>query len=292
MKVLVTGAAGQLGSQLLRTLEGSGHETIAVTRAGIDFSRPDAVADRVSEYRADWVINCAAYTQVDRAESEAELAFTVNRDSAASLARGVAAAGGRLIHVSTDFVFGGDQSRPYTEDDAAAPLGVYGRSKWEGEQGVQEALPEACILRTGWVYGVHGNNFVKTMLRLAKERDQLRVVDDQFGTPSWTADISRALLTLLETGPTGIWHFSNEGVASWYDFAQAILQEAGRLGFPIRAGHVEPIPTHAYPTPATRPAFSVLDKQKIRAQLAYPIPHWRDSLVAMLKELKACPDCS
>jgi dTDP-4-dehydrorhamnose reductase len=291
MKVLVTGAAGQLGSQLLRALDGSGHEVIPVTRAEVDFSRPDEVGGRIAEYRADWVINCAAYTQVDRAESETELAFTVNRDSAASLARAVASAGGRLVQISTDFVFDGNQPRPYKEQDTAGPLGVYGRSKWEGEQAVREALPEACIFRTGWVYGVQGNNFVKTMLRLATERDRLRVVDDQLGTPSWTADISRALLTLLETGPTGVWHFSNEGVASWYDFAQAILQEAGRLGFPIRAGYVEPIPTQAYPTPATRPAFSVLDKQKIRARLAYPIPHWRDSLVAMLKELKACPDC-
>jgi dTDP-4-dehydrorhamnose reductase len=291
MKVLVTGANGQLGSRLVLDLHKSGHDVLPVGRKEIDFSMPEQVEKCIADARADWVVNCAAYTQVDRAEAESELALTVNRDSAASVARGVASYGGRLMHVSTDFVFNGRQSTPYREDDSPDPLCAYGRSKWEGEQSVREAMPAACIVRTSWVYGIHGNNFVKTILRLAREREALRVVDDQVGVPSWTTDISRAILSLIDRDANGFWHFSNEGVASWYDFAQAIVQEATRLGFTVKAREIEAIPTKEFPTPATRPAYSVLDKQKIRGGLSWRIPYWRDSLVAMLAEVKTCADC-
>lgn len=286
MKILVTGAGGQLGRELCLRLPASGHDIIPFTRNEADFSRPDALRTALAAQRADWVINCAAYTAVDKAESDAETAFAVNRDAARAVAEAVVGYGGKLLHVSTDFVFDGKQSHPYREDDAAHPIGVYAQSKWEGEQAVRALAPAALILRTAWVHGAHGNNFVKTMLRLAAERDELRVVDDQIGSPSWTGDIADALIALIGRDARGCFHFTNEGVASWYDFAVAILAEARALGFPIKAQRVTPIPTSGYPTPARRPAYSVLDKQKIRAALGRPIPHWREALAAMLRELQ------
>lgn len=286
MRVLVTGAGGQLGRELCVRLPRAGYEVLPFTRAQADFTQPDAVRAAIAAERADWVINCAAYTAVDKAETDSATAFAVNRDAARAVAEAVAGYGGRLLHVSTDFVFDGTQSHPYREDAAPNPLGVYAQSKWAGERAVGAVLPEALIVRTAWVHGAHGNNFVKTMLRLAAERDELRVVDDQIGTPSWTGDIADALGALLAQAAHGCFHFSNEGVASWYDFAVAIVEEACALGFPIKAQRITPIPTTGYPTPARRPAYSVLDKQKIRAALGRPIAHWRAALVAMLQELQ------
>ena len=286
MKVLITGAAGQLGRELCLRLPLAGYDVIPFTRAEADFARPEALRAAIVAQQADWVINCAAYTAVDKAESDSANALLVNRDAARVIAEAVAGSGGRLLHVSTDFVFDGTQSHPYKEDDAASPLGVYAQSKWEGEQAVRTALPDALIVRTAWVHGAHGHNFVKTMLRLAAERDELRVVDDQIGSPSWTGDIANALSMLIAQDARGCFHFTNEGVASWYDFAVAILAEARALGFPVQAQRVTPIPTSAYPTPARRPAYSVLDKQKIRAALGRPIAHWREALVMMLQELR------
>jgi dTDP-4-dehydrorhamnose reductase len=285
MKVIVTGVNGQLGGETLLALQGRGVEATGVSRADVDFSRPEDVEGFFANRAVDWVINCAAYTQVDQAETDAEMAFLVNRDSAAALARGIKHTGGRLLHVSTDFVFAGNASRPYAEDAPTGALGVYGESKLAGEQLVTTVLPSALILRTGWVYGVHGNNFVKTILRLAGEREELRIIDDQVGTPSWTADIVSAMLSLVDTKVSGTYHFSNEGVASWYDFAVAIVAYAKDVGLPVKCNRITPIPTEAYPTPASRPAYSVLSKQKIRAQLNYAIPHWRASLHLMLHEL-------
>lgn len=286
MKVLVTGGDGQLGTELCLRLRAAGHEAVAFTQKDADFTAADALRAAIAQRHADWVVNCAAHTAVDKAESEPELAYAVNRDGARAVAEAVAGYGGKLLHISTDFIFDGTQSHPYIEVDAANPLGVYGASKLAGEQAVLEVLPEAAILRTAWVHGAHGHNFVKTMLRLAAERDELTVVDDQIGTPSWTGDIAEALIALITAGAQGVYHFTNEGVASWYDFAVAILDEARALGFPIKAQRVRPIPTAAYPTPARRPAYSVLDKQKIRALLGRPIPHWRESLITMLRELR------
>ena len=289
MKYLVTGATGQLGRETLLALQAADEEVIGIGRRDIDFSRPDRVAEGIAAQRADWVINCAAYTQVDKAEEDRQQAFLVNRDSAKAVAEGVATYGGRLVHISTDFIFDGEQSHPYAEDDPADPLGVYGQSKWEGEQAVREVMPDALIVRTAWVYGVHGHNFVKTMLRLAAERDELRVVDDQIGTPAWTADITQALLSLIEADASGLFHFTNEGVASWYDFASEILANARELGFPVRAKEIVPIATTDFPLPATRPPYSVLSKVKIRQILDYRIPHWRHSLTAMMKALQEGP---
>jgi dTDP-4-dehydrorhamnose reductase len=287
MKVAVTGAAGQLGTDLCRCLRDSGHEAVALTRRDLDLAHSDQVRETISALAPDWVVNCAAYTQVDRAESEAEQAFAVNRDGARALAQAVARTSGRLLQVSTDFVFDGSQSHPYREEDAASPLGVYGHSKWEGEQAVLDCLPGVLIVRTAWVHGAHGQNFVKTILRLASERERLTIVDDQVGSPSWTGDIATALVCLMEQQAAGIFHYTNEGVASWYDFAWAILEEARGLGLLAKDCELVPIPTSAYPTPARRPAYSVLSKEKIRACLGTAIPHWREGLQSMMRELKA-----
>ena len=287
MTILVTGANGQLGRETVLALEMGGESFVGIDRDELDFSRPGQVTAAIADYSADWVINCGAYTQVDKAEEERELAFTVNRDAARAVAEGVKQSGGRLVHVSTDFIFGGEKSSPYSESDIANPLGIYGQSKLEGENAVKEVLPEAVILRTAWVYGVHGHNFVKTMLRLAAERQELRVVDDQIGSPSYTADIVNAISALMASGASGTWNFTNEGVASWYDFACEIVEVAEQNGLPVIAERVLPISTEDFPLPATRPANSVLSKKKIRGLLNHPIPHWKTSLRTMVKQLAA-----
>lgn len=292
MKILVTGVTGQLGSEVATEFKRFGHEVIATDRQSLDFLQPAQAAAVIRLEQPDWVINCAAYTQVDRAESEPEQAFIINRDTPAQLAQAVAAYGGRLLQLSTDFVFDGTQTRPYVEDDATNPLGVYGRSKLEGEQAVQRELPGAVIVRTAWVYGVHGHNFVKTMLRLATAGSPLRVVSDQRGTPTWTSDIVAAIVALVDQQASGVFHFTASGETSWHGFASAILEEAASAGFTIKTGKVEPIATTEYPTPATRPAYSVLNTDKISACLPFTIPAWRDSLKNMLQEYATCADCS
>jgi dTDP-4-dehydrorhamnose reductase len=291
MRVLVTGATGQLGSEVVRDMQRLGHEVIAPPRAEMDFLDPDSVARQADRLRPDWVVNCAAYTRVDRAETESEAAFVINRDSPGRLAGAIARHGGRMLHVSTDFVFDGRQERPYREDDPPNPLGVYGRSKLEGEQAVLAALPEATLLRTAWVYGVHGHNFVKTILRAAIAGKPLRVVDDQVGTPTWSRDIAGAITVLLGKGVRGLYHYTNTGSTSWHGFATAILADALQAGFDLETREVEPIPTSAWPTAAARPAYSVLDTHKIREILEAPVPDWRDSLKSMLGELYSCADC-
>ena len=287
MTILVTGANGQLGRETVLALEMGGESFVGIDRDELDFSRPGQVTAAIADYSADWVINCGAYTQVDKAEEERELAFTVNRDAARAVAEGVKQSGGRLVHVSTDFIFGGEKSSPYNESDIANPLGIYGQSKLEGENAVRDVLPEAVILRTAWVYGAHGHNFVKTILRLAAERQELRVVDDQIGSPSYTADIVNAISALMASGASGTWNFTNEGVASWYDFACEIVEVAEQNGLPVIAERVLPIPTEDFPLPATRPANSVLSKKKIRGLLNHPRPHWKTSLRTMVTQLAA-----
>jgi dTDP-4-dehydrorhamnose reductase len=291
VKILVAGAGGQLGHDFCELLREKPVELLALNSRQMDLRQPRSVADQVMQSAPDWVVNCAAYTQVDRAEQEPELAFAVNRDGARALAQAAAAAGAWMLQLSTDFVFSGSRSEPYKEDDATGALGVYGQSKAEGESAVLEACANSVVLRTSWVYGAHGHNFVKTILRLAGERDELRVVSDQQGAPTWTRDLAQAMWRLMQQPQRGIFHFSNAGQASWYDFARAIVEEARALGFAIKAERIVPITTGEYPLPARRPAYSVLSSEKISPLLAETPRQWREGLQLMLEELKQCPDC-
>jgi dTDP-4-dehydrorhamnose reductase len=291
VKFLVTGALGQLGSEVVRCFRGLGHTVVAPGKRELNLLRPDQIRQAVTDARPDWVINCAAYTQVDKAESDAATAFRINRDGAEYLAQAVSRSGGRMLHVSTDYVFDGQQDWPYRETDVTKPKSVYGRSKLAGEQAVLAALPAAIVLRTAWVYGVRGRNFVKTMLRLAATGQELRVVDDQKGTPTAAADIAQAIAGLTNCDTRGVFHFTAAGETTWYGFTVAILEEARRIGFRIRTQSVVPISTAEYPVAADRPAYSVLDTAKIQPCLDRPVPAWRDSLRIMLGELYTCADC-
>jgi len=285
-KVIVVGAGGQLGRELLRSVP-SQFECVPLPRIELDITDASQVRAILAAHEPAQVINAAAYTAVDRAESEPEQALLINAAGAGNLATACAAVGARLIHVSTDFVFDGSQATPYHPDSATAPLGVYGRSKREGELAVQRALPEAVIVRTAWVYSAFGGNFVKTMLRLMSEREELSVVADQVGTPTWAWGLAAALWQFARRPDLrGIYHWTDAGVCSWYDFAQAIAEEGVRIGLLQRAPAIHPIPGTSYPTPAARPAFSVLDKDDAWRDLDMAGVHWRVQLRAMLDEMK------
>ena len=287
MHILVFGAKGQLGSELVPRINAGGHTCIPMTRQEVDLTDPGAIQARIQEVSPDWVVNCAAYTAVDRAESDSDLAWQVNNQAVQAMAQACAQIGSALAQVSTDFVFSGGQSRPYAEDDPTEPLSVYGRSKLRGELLAREACSQVLILRTSWLFGAYGSNFVKTMLRLMQERESLQVVDDQIGSPTWAGDLAWALMSLMDQRIFGVLHMANEGVASWYDLALCVLEEAGDAGWSLQTQRVEPIPTTAYPTPAARPRFSVLSKQKIRPLLPEPIAHWRPRVRRVVKECRA-----
>lgn len=275
-KVLVTGASGQLGYELSRLL---GEKFFGVDVNELDITDAHAVLSSFAGQEIEAIVNCAAYTAVDKAESERKEAFGVNEFGAKNIAALASKMNIPLIHVSTDFVFDGKKSSPYTEDDSVNPLSVYGASKLAGENAVLRECSSAVILRTSWLYSSHGKNFVKTMLHYGRERGHLRVIYDQVGTPTYAADLAAAIVHILPQAHKGfgqVFHFSNEGVASWYDFAHAIL---GIAGVPCT---IEPIQTHEYPTPATRPQYSVMDKSHVKRTFSVVIPHWRDSLVKCL----------
>jgi dTDP-4-dehydrorhamnose reductase len=285
MKVLLIGANGQLGSALRKT-KPQDVELIAYGRDDLDLAAAGDIEDRVAQARAQLVINAAAYTAVDKAETDEALAFRVNAQSVASVARAAQHMGARLVQVSTDYVFDGAKGAPYLPGDPAAPLGVYGRSKRQGEVEALAGCQDCLIVRTAWVYAEQGTNFVKTMLRLMADRPELRVIADQIGTPTYAASLARALWVLARTGHTGILHYTDSGVASWYDFACAIQEEALALGLLKKAVPVLPIATSQYPTPARRPLFSILDKSQSWALLGQPANHWRTNLRTMLERLK------
>ena len=283
MKVLVTGGAGQLGRALQRTAPG-GTDVTAIDLADLDLTDFAAVRARILDDRPDLVINAAAYTAVDKAESEEALAHAINAGAVGAIAGALAETGGRLVQVSTDFVFDGASARAYRPGDARDPLSVYGRTKAEGEDA---AWADALIVRTAWVYTAGGANFVRTMLRLMAGRDSLSVVADQIGAPTWAPGLAATIWGLTDKGATGLFHHSDAGVASWYDFAVAIQEEALELGLLTRAIPVRPIATADYPTPARRPAFSLLDCSATRDLLGDGYTHWRSNLRLMLKEEQA-----
>jgi dTDP-4-dehydrorhamnose reductase len=274
MKALITGAGGQLATELMATIP-EGWTAQPISEIDLDIRDGDAVDAAVTRIAPDLLLNAAAYTAVDRAETEREIAYAVNRDGAANLARAAVRAGARMAHVSTDFVFDGHATRAYRPDDAPSPLGVYGASKLAGELAVAEAAPGALILRTAWVYSPHGGNFLKTMLRVMAARGEVRVVADQIGTPTSATTLAQALWGLSLAGAEGVHHHTDSGVASWYDFAQAIAEDGVAAGLLSSLPKVIPIETADYPTPAHRPAFSVLDKASTWAILGGPFPHWR-----------------
>ncbi|MBR1889126.1 MAG: dTDP-4-dehydrorhamnose reductase [Alloprevotella sp.] len=283
MNILVTGCRGQLGSELQALAQPSDFCRFLYTDvAELDITDPVAVNKFVSQEQVDVIINCAAYTAVDKAESELGLCERLNSIAPQYLAEAVEKRGGSIIQVSTDYVFDGTACSPYTEDASTSPRTVYGRTKLQGELNVLKACKKAVVIRTAWLYSSYGKNFVKTMLKLGGERKELGVVFDQIGTPTYARDLARTILQVIAKGvKPGIYHFSNEGVCSWYDFAHAIFTYAGLDDCQLR-----PLHTADYPTPAQRPHFSVLDKTKIKQAYGIRIPHWTESLQECLKLIK------
>ena len=279
VKILVTGANGQLGKDVIRILEAE-HEVFGFSRKEMDIRDLDCCLEVMDRFRPDAVIHCAAYTAVDQAESEPDEAFRVNAFGSRNIALAAERVGSKICYISTDYVFDGMSDVPYNEYDNTNPASVYGKSKRAGEQLVQSLSSKYFIVRTSWVYGRNGNNFVKTMLRLAKERDKLKVVHDQVGSPTYTVDLSRFLSDLIVTDKYGIYHASNTGRCSWYEFACAIFEESGI------SVQVDPCTTEEFPRPAPRPKFSVLDHMSIRANGFSDLRHWREALKEFLQELK------
>ena len=277
LNILITGANGQLGSSLRQLGSVSPNNYLATDVAELDITDAGAVLQTVKEQRIDVIVNCAAYTNVEKAEEDEPTADLLNHKAAAYLAAAAKETGATLIHVSTDYVFDGTGHRPYTEDMATSPLGAYGRTKLAGEEAVKASGCRYLILRTAWLYSEYGRNFLRTMLRLTEEKEVLRVVFDQTGTPTYAGDLAEAIFDIVEhrkyEGREGIYHFSDEGVCSWYDFARAIAEYAGNSACDIRPCHSD-----EFPSKAVRPAYSVLDKTKIKETFGIVIPHWTDSL--------------
>ena len=279
---LVFGGAGQLGQCLARVAKEQTHAAlIFLSEQQGNILNASDLRELFAAHRPAYVVNCAAYTAVDKAEDEANLARRVNRDGVENLARLCGEFGAVLIQISTDFVFAGTGNQPLTETDAPAPLGLYGLTKLEGEQVIPALTSQYFILRTSWLYSEFAGNFVKTMLRLGRERDELGVIWDQVGTPTYAIDLAGVILKIIaaKSEKYGLYHYSNEGVASWYDFAAAIFELSGT------SVRTRPIRTAEYPTKATRPLFSVLDKSKIKKELGVEIPHWHTSLKECLARL-------
>ncbi|WP_311416161.1 dTDP-4-dehydrorhamnose reductase [Hoylesella shahii] len=282
MNILITGCNGQLGNEMqLLQAKYAQHTWFNTDVNELDITDKDAIERFVEANHIDGVVNCAAYTAVDKAESDPLLAKKLNADAPAFLAEAVGKQCGWIVQVSTDYVFDGTKHTPYVETDSPCPNSVYGQTKLEGEQAVTKLCPNAMIIRTAWLYSEFGNNFVKTMIRLGKEREQLGVIFDQVGTPTYAHDLASVIMTAIDKGiKPGIYHFSNEGVTSWYDFTKSIHRIAG-----INTCHVMPLHTAEYPTPASRPAYSVLDKTKIKEAYSINIPHWEESLAKCIAKL-------
>lgn len=289
MSILLLGAQGQVGQALVKTLTplSSFGSVVAVGRSQLDLTDLGAIATKIKTLQPKLIVNAAAYTAVDKAESEPELAYRINAAAPGAIAQSAAACGAALIHISTDYVFSGQAGSPRCETDAPGPLSVYGKTKLAGEDAIRAAIAHHLILRTAWVYGAQGKgNFLKTMLRLGNAQSEVNVVADQVGSPTWASDLAAAIAQLSEKVALvpGTYHYTNSGVASWYDFAIAIFQEAKALGIPLKVQTVNPITTADYPTPAQRPAYSVLNCQKVARILGYTAPHWRHSLRTMLTD--------
>ncbi len=284
-KVLITGADGQLGYELQRTVL-AGYECIATDKDDLDITHADAVNAFVKKHQPDVIINSAAYTAVDKAEEEVDLAIAINTTGAGNLAQVSKDNHIQFMQISTDFVFDGKGHTPYPVDAPAEPEGMYGKTKQEGDKQVLQILgDDAFIIRTSWLYSAHGNNFVKTMLRFMAEREELGIIADQIGTPTWANSLAQAVWQAIDKKVTGIHHWSDAGVASWYDFAYAIMEEGVALGLLDKTITLNAITTADYPTPASRPCYSVMDKTTTWQALAFKSEHWRVALRKMMSEL-------
>ena len=282
MRILITGCNGQLGNEMqLLEKENPQHSYFNTDVAELDITDEAAIVKFVEDNEIDGIVNCAAYTAVDKAEDNQELCRKLNTVAPGYLAAAVEKRGGWMIQISTDYVFDGTNHTPYTEDEPTCPNSVYGSTKLEGEQAAQKGCKRTMIIRTAWLYSTFGNNFVKTMIRLGKEKPELGAIFDQIGTPTYARDLAVAIFAAINQGVVpGIYHFSNEGVISWYDFTKAIHRIAG-----ITTCHVRPLHTAEYPTPANRPHYSVLDKTKIKQTYNLEIPYWEESLAQCVKKL-------
>lgn len=282
-RILVTGANGQLGSEMRRLGEISPNEYIFTDVAELDITDKDAVIAFTQQNNINVIVNCAAYTNVDKAEDDEATAELINATAVRNLAEAAKSVDATLFHVSTDYVFGSEGNTPRTEDMPLNPLGAYGRTKLHGEQSIAEVGAKAIIIRTAWLYSEYGNNFLKTMLRLTKEKETLNVVFDQVGTPTYAGDLAMTIFSIIEgdyyNGNEGVYHFSNEGVCSWYDFAQEISTAMGHKC------QISPCHSNEFPSKVTRPPYSVLDKTKIKRTFGVDIPHWRESMIYCLKRL-------
>ena len=286
MRVLVLGKSGQLAQSLVSAVP-TQIDVTAWGREELDLANIGDIVPRLQTFAPDGIINASAYTAVDRAEQDADAAFRLNRDAVEQLGIAAAQMACPLVHVSTDFVFDGDQSRPYQPGDACSPLGVYGLSKREGEIHLQRVCPGSAIVRTAWVYRAGSANFMSTMLRLMGERDELGVVADQVGAPTSADNLARVLWRVLEKELSGIWHYSDAGAASWYDFACAIYSEAQRAQVLDRNVVIKPLKTEQYPTPARRPSYSVLDSGALRDAIAWPAVHWQQALREQIHQISS-----
>ena len=282
MNILITGCNGQLGNEMqLLEKENPQHTYYNTDVQELDITNQEAVSRFVDDHQIDGIVNCAAYTAVDKAEDNQELCDLLNHIAPAYLAEAVEKRGGWLIQISTDYVFDGTNHTPYVETDPVCPNSTYGRTKLAGEQAAQQACSRTMIIRTAWLYSTFGNNFVKTMIRLGNEKPELGVIFDQIGTPTYARDLALCIMTAINQGvKPGVYHFSNEGVISWYDFTKAIHRIAG-----ITTCHVRPLHTSEYPTPAARPHYSVLDKTKIKQTYGIEVPYWEESLRECIAKL-------
>lgn len=284
MNVLLLGASGQLGSAL-QSMQPRDVRLVAANRSNGDLAIDGTVEQLVARTSPDLIINAAAYTAVDRAETEKAAAYRLNSECVASIARAAEQCGARLFHISTDYVFDGTKGSPYVPDDETTPLGIYGLSKRQGEREALAACRECLVVRTAWLYGEQRSNFVKTMLRLMSVNSEVRVISDQIGSPTYARSLAQGIWSLAHMEGRGILHYTDSGVASWYDFACAIQEEALNLGLLEKAVPILPISTSEYPTPARRPSFSILDKSETWALLGRPANHWRNNLRLMLERM-------
>lgn len=289
MKIVVTGCKGQVGTELLRQGEAAEYVMVGMDADLLDITDPGAVEAAIVSHKPDAVINAAAYTAVDRAELDADAAFAVNRDGPANLAKVCADLDISLVHYSTDYVFDGSKKGAYVESDPVSPLGVYGQSKLAGEQAVRQKCVKHLIFRTSWVFSAHGHNFVKTMLRLGAEREELGVVGDQYGKPTAAAEIARVSLDVLAARQSrwGVYHLAQPEVINWHGFAEAVFAEACSQGVALKMANVKSIGTVDYPTPAKRPANSELDCRRLESTFGVTIRPWRESLAEVIKELRS-----